>query len=391
MKGMAQRLLATIALVVLINAPSTTCAVVVRDAAELVEAVNHANTGGDKNIVVKDGLYTLDDIHFWSDSQNTLVERNLIINCDRGIGFGLGDRGHTGGTIRNNMIFHDSSQGFADVGIGLESAVNARVYNNTIYYQNSYPNSIEYRFTKTTGLLIANNLSNRAIVSRDGASANVSNNVTNAAGSWFKDASAGDLHLISPIASVVDRGKALSGLVDDIDKTVRPQGLNYDIGADEFGEAFVGITGMADLNGNGSGEIALLRERSGESPGLVVILDTETGKTIRSISFLSTGYTPKAVAVLPDMSGNGAPELAVLGVHTTTGTVLVQVRDALSRKLVNNIYFRKASSPRSLSVIGDLNGNGVPELAAPGVNAATGKALVEVRDPLTKALVRTFP
>ena len=116
-------------------------------------------------------------IHFWSDSKNTVVENNLIINCDRGIGFGLGDRGHQGGIIRTNIIYHNSS--FGDVGIGLENAQGTMLDNNTIYFENDYPNAIEYRFSKSKQISIQNTKTNRQIKERDGGQATLENNQIN--------------------------------------------------------------------------------------------------------------------------------------------------------------------------------------------------------------------
>ena len=177
-------------------------------------------------------------IHFWSESKDTLVEDNLIRDCDRGIGFGLGTSGHSGGIIRNNMISHGTGHGYSDVGISLENASGARVYNNTIYHLHSYPNAIEYRFTGSSSTIIKNNLVNRAIVSRDGGTAERSHNVTTAQPSWFVNASAGgNMHLSGRIAGVVDSGTPVAEVQRDLDgQGPEPRDEVSDLGADEINE-----------------------------------------------------------------------------------------------------------------------------------------------------------
>lgn len=174
-------------------------------------------------------------IHFWDRSADNTVERNRIVNCDRGIGFGLDGKGNAGGIIRNNMIYRAAKAGrFADTGIALIESPGTQVYNNTIVMEDGFPWAIEYRFASTTGVLVANNLTNKPIVSRNGASGIVSRNVTSAVGSWFVSASSGDLHLASAVRSVKGGGQAIPGLIDDFDGRPRPPGAGADIGADQF-------------------------------------------------------------------------------------------------------------------------------------------------------------
>lgn len=166
-------------------------------------------------------------VHFWSDSEGSLVEHNRITTCDRGIGFGLGDRGHGAGLIRNNMV-HTTR----DVGIGLENAAGVSVCHNTLYTEN-YANSIEYRFAGSSDIAIVNNLASAAITGRDSATAELERNVTGAGAELFVDAASGDLHLAGDAPGVVESGVYLPDVAVDIDCDERPAGTAPDIGADE--------------------------------------------------------------------------------------------------------------------------------------------------------------
>lgn len=171
-------------------------------------------------------------IHFWRESAGTIVDGNIIINCDRGIGFGLGNSltdGHMGGLIMNNFV-HTSR----DVGIGLESAPNAKIYNNTVV-TDEYFNSIEYRFPTTNGVHIANNLTNEAISDRSsGSSGTVEYNVVDVDTAIFVNAANYDYHLSSTFPTITDAGIILAEVDSDIDCNQRYSGAGMDIGADEY-------------------------------------------------------------------------------------------------------------------------------------------------------------
>ncbi len=181
-------------------------------------------------------------VNFWNGSTGTLIERNKIIDCDRGIGAGLnGNPANSNETIRNNQVYHSAnSDAFADVGIIVENSTGARVYNNTVYFANSYPNAIEYRFT-TTGCEIRNNLTNKAITARDGGTATLSNNSTNAQASWFVSVATGDLNLASAVSGVADAGETIASVTEDFGGTPRPQGSAYDRGADEYASSLLDL------------------------------------------------------------------------------------------------------------------------------------------------------
>jgi hypothetical protein len=195
-------------------------------------------------------------IHFWTGSRGTVVERNVLVDNARGVGFGLGSDdggrtygdnpcpgagavGHYGGVIRNNSIFAGRAALFAseygfDCGICLAQACGTDVLHNSLVSTQAPFSSIEWRFDRTD-VRIANNLVSHNLRDR-GGTAVLAGNLESAPLSLFVDGPGGDLHLVSSAAAAIDRGVALeSGVCDeDIDGNPRPVGAARDIGADEY-------------------------------------------------------------------------------------------------------------------------------------------------------------
>lgn len=184
-------------------------------------------------------------VHFWSASRDTLVERNTIINCARGVGFGLvemgADRtypddpypgvgyiGHYDGIIRNNVIHADIP--YFDTGIELDQARGSVVVHNTIAQPASAFSSIDYRFANTS-VTIRNNIV-RNITVRNGADGTVESNLETDVATHFVDPASYDYHLLPTANEAIDNGVAVPEAGLDIDGESHDNGAP-DLGADE--------------------------------------------------------------------------------------------------------------------------------------------------------------
>ncbi len=194
-------------------------------------------------------------IHLWRQCRDTLVERNLVLNCARGIGFGLstqpddnprvypddpypdvGYMDHIDGVIKNNMVAADFP-GY-DSGIILWAAHGAQVYHNTVISLSGGFSGIEWRFEPTSGQ-VKNNLTNLPIMARDDVPVEVGGNIEDIEPAALVDPAHGDLHVDTnamAAAPIIDAGEVLDPGLCDEDFDGQSRDAAPDVGADEVVE-----------------------------------------------------------------------------------------------------------------------------------------------------------
>ena len=176
-------------------------------------------------------------IFIWVRSRQVVVERNLIVDCDRGVSFGnpgqstANTKGEqppyvADGIIRNNFI-----AGGADCGIELWYADRIKVLHNTVWRpERNWARGI--RVGKGTAHTdIMNNLVHGEI-RLEGGEAQLRNNLAGRLEGYFADAASGNLALTSAATKAIDQGTSLPELTDDIRRRARSG--KPDLGAWEF-------------------------------------------------------------------------------------------------------------------------------------------------------------
>lgn len=150
-----------------------------------------------------------------------------------------------------------------------------------------------------------------------------------------------------------------------------------------------------DANGNGAAELTVLAERKrGSDSDSLEMRDSATGERLQSL-WLAGNHAVRQHAVIGDVNGNGAADIAVLRIEPspsgrTRGRVSVVVRDGASRAGLGVIDFDRHYPPSRLFAVPDINGNGADELVVFGRRLGYGSQRVEVRDSRTGTLIRVL-
>jgi lysophospholipase L1-like esterase len=174
-------------------------------------------------------------IFLWHEIEDCVVERNIIIDCDKGVSLGNSYMPKNRGVklharrciVRNNMITRAPEAGVLSAHTG-----DCKILNNTIHEPRSRMRRLVRILGASDGLVVADNiLSGPPPRNESKGKVTIENNLVKNLTAAFTDPSKGNLHLKTPLREVVDQAKKRAEVTDDIDRkkrTGRP-----DLGADE--------------------------------------------------------------------------------------------------------------------------------------------------------------
>jgi hypothetical protein len=343
-------------------------------------------------------------IHFWTGSRDTLVERNVLRNNARGIGFGLGQgtagrtyadapcpgvtsAGHFRGTIRNNTVLANDTRLFAsqagfDAGIALEEACGVELLHNSVFSTQAPFSSIEWRFPLTSGRA-ANNLVSHNLRARDGAvltsAGNLAGAPTSAVVSLTGD---GDLHLSEAGAALArDRGVPLPAGLADADLDGETRDATPDVGADEwvapaappwhrwFAVDTLETPYVGDFDGDGRSDIITFTRQNPNAVGDVYVALSNGSRFVDRNGTADSSdkwhdwfaISTDEQVVIGDFDGDGKDDIATWLARTTRQAyVALSIGTGMTKETVwtESIGF----DPSDVLLAGDANGDGRDDL-----------------------------
>ncbi|WP_341734487.1 FG-GAP-like repeat-containing protein, partial [Microcoleus sp. EPA2] len=160
---------------------------------------------------------------------------------------------------------------------------------------------------------------------------------------------------------------------------------------DFFTGAFPYSVSIGDINGDGKPDLAVAN--AGSSSASILLNTTPTGATTPTFAAkvdFFTGFTPTSVSI-GDINGDLKPDLAVANLNSNTASILLNTTPtgAATPTFAPQVTFPTGAIPFSVS-IGDINGDGKPDLAVANANSNDVSILLNT-NPKVTAVTATTP
>ena len=161
-----------------------------------------------------------------------------------------------------------------------------------------------------------------------------------------------------------------------------------DHGSGQFNHQIVPVVAVfaADVHATKEGDGVVEQVVLGDTGNSVRLQakDAFTG-SLSSLTYLESSYRAQAIAVAPDLDGNGVDDVVLLGL-SATGSVRLQSKDPVTDNTILKHFYNKDYSPTQILVLPDVTGNGKPEFGVVGINDSD-EIQIHIKDSDTEQLV----
>ncbi|MGF1772515.1 hypothetical protein L4C42_09410 [Vibrio wakamikoensis] len=137
---------------------------------------------------------------------------------------------------------------------------------------------------------------------------------------------------------------------------------------------------VGDLNGDGVDEVGVFGFIESENRYSLVALDTTNQLTLVRRFNWPASVAKGQLKNLPDLNGDGVSELALFGQHKLNKTNQLLVKDGLTGQSIRTFKWVNNWNQLDIVTLGDRNDDGAPEIALFGIHKRTEKGQLFVLD-----------